>query len=144
MALSSPRKTFRGLRTLPLEFQDPDVQLVAQAIKQLQELSLLHPVEVKSTAASYTLEDHVLAVLGDATTGNVTITLLSAVGRKGRRVIVKKTDATANLVIIDPNASETIDGSTTLSLTQQYAVREMVSDGTNWQLVAAIGNATAL
>lgn len=144
MALISPRAQFRGLITVPLEFADPSVLMVAQALRQLQARSLRHPIEIASVTANYSMSDIDLIILADATAGDVTISLLSAVGRYGRRVIVKKIDASVNLVIIDPSGTETIDGSSTISLTQRYAMREMLSDNANWQLIGAIGNATAL
>ena len=144
MVVASPRKDFRGLRQVPLEFDDERVLLLAKAIQQLQERAREHPVDVVSKTADYTMLDVDLAVLADATSGDVTITLQTAAGRKRRRVIVKKTDSSSNLVVIKPNGSETIDGASTISLTQENAVREMVSDGTNWRLISALGNAEAL
>lgn len=78
----------------------------------------------------------------DATDGDRTVFLPTAVGREGRRAGVKKTDTSANLVTIDPNGSETIDGETTLKLASPQAYREMQSDGVNWILVGAIGYTT--
>lgn len=144
MALASPRQNYRGFRSVPLEFEDPQSLLLARAIIQMQERLRRHPIEVVAVTAAYTVLDIDLLILADATAGNVTVTLPTAVAREGRRIAVKKTDATVNLVIIDPDGTETIDGSTTISLTQQNALREMVSDGTNWQLISAIGTATAL
>lgn len=144
MALVSPRASFRSLRTVPLEFADEKLVLLAKAIQQAQERLVRHPIEVASVTADYTALDIDQLIKADATTGNVTVTLPTAAGRTGRRIIVKKTDSTNNLVIIDPDGSETIDGSSSISLTQLNASREMMSDGTNWQLISAIGNATAL
>ena len=146
MAVLSPRADFRALAPVPDEWPNAREHrtLLARAIRQLQGLIRRHPVEVVSTATDYTMVDVDSLILVDATVGNRTVTLLTAAGRKGRRVIVKKTDSSANLVIIDPAGAETIDGSSTISLTQLNAARGMMSDGTNWRLISAIGNATAL
>lgn len=144
MALTTPRTAFRDLRRVPLEFADSNLLQLAHAILQLQNRAKRHPIEVRSKTADYTALDVDQLILVDATAGNVTITLPTAVSRRGRRIIVKKTDSSNNLVIIDPDGSETIDGSSSISLTQLNASREMMSDDTNWQLISAIGNATAL
>lgn len=144
MVVTSPRKDFRNFRTVPLEYDDERLVMLAKAVQQVQERVRRHAIEVVAVTANYTMLDIDLLILADAAAGNVTVTLLTAAAREGRRVIVKKTDVSSNLVIIDPAGSETIDGSATLSLTQRYAMREIVSDGTNWHLISAIGNATSL
>lgn len=142
--VTSPRQNYRRLRTIPLQFDDPDLLLLAQALEQASERLRRHPVEVVSVTASYTMLDIDLIVKMDATDGDRTVFLPSAKAREGRKAGVKKIDSSANLVVIDPDGTETIDGSTTISLTSENAYREMVSDGTNWVLTGAIGNATAL
>jgi len=90
---------------------------------------------VLETGSSYTVAVGVTVVLADATSGNITITLPAAADNEDRMIAVKKTDASANTVTVDGNASETIDGSATQVLTSQYDVIMMVSDGTNWNTV---------
>jgi hypothetical protein len=48
---------------------------------------------------------------------------------------IKKIDSGAGNVIIDGNASETIDGATTYTLTTQYESVTIVSDGATWWIV---------
>ncbi len=146
MVLTSPRASARPMQAVPQEWADPvdHARLTANAVRALQGRSILHPVDVTSTSANYTMTDVDLVILGDATTADITIGLLTAAGRMGRRIIVKKTDASVNLVIIDPAGSETLDGVASLGLSQKNAVREYVSDGANWRLVSALGNATSL
>lgn len=43
-----------------------------------------------------------------------------------------KIDSTSNKVIIDPNASETIDGDSILYIYDQWDYIQVQSDGTNW------------
>lgn len=77
--------------------------------------------------------DRNTTILVDATSGNITITLLpAATATDGFRVAVKKIDATANTVTIDGNASETIDGSLTQVLALQYDFLPLVTNASNW------------
>ncbi len=88
-----------------------------------------------SKTADYTAAatDHVILV--DASGGAVRITLPAASGATGREYQIKKTDASANNVIIDGNASETIDGSTTVSFNAQYQSYMIVCDGSTWWII---------
>ena len=146
MVIASPRAAFRGLSVVPTDWENSKdhLRLIANALRQLQEFSRKHPMEVVSASAAYTMVDIDLLILADATSAAFTVTLLTAAGREGRRIIVKKTDASENIVTIDAAGSETLDGATTVGLTQKNAVREYVSDGTNWRLISAIGNANQL
>jgi len=146
MALSSPRKDFRGQPSVPLAWPNPRewLVLVSQAIRVLQENTRKHPVGTTTCSTTYTMIDLDSLILAGATAADLSVFLLTATGRQGQVVSVKKTDASENLVVIDPVGSETIDGSSSISLTQQNAVRTMQSDGTNWRLIGSIGNATAL
>lgn len=146
MPVTSPRADFRGIFPAPLAWEDEREHrgLLARAIRQLQELFRLSPTQVVSATVNYTMVDIDVLILCNATTASFTVTLLTAAGREGREIYVKKTDASNNTVTIDAAGSETLDGSLTIILVQQYAVRGYKSDGTNWQLISAIGNATTL
>ena len=72
----------------------------------------------------------------DATLAASIITLLSAANRTGQQIIIKKIDVSANTVTIDPSGAETIDGAATNVLSSQYDSITLVSDGTNWIIVA--------
>ncbi len=73
-----------------------------------------------------------------ASGGAVTITFYAASGNAGKIITVKKTDSSANAVTLDGNASETLDGATTLSLPKQYDSATLVCDGTNWTILAKV------
>jgi len=73
-------------------------------------------------------------ILCDATSASFTITLPS-VATVGRHYNIKKIDSTANTVTLDGNASETIDGATTLVLGAQYQSVTIVSDGSAWWVI---------
>jgi len=138
MALQSPRTTGRRYNTVPLEHDDERDHryLLARAIQYLNEQ--LRPGGVRAVTAATTELMTDRLVLGDATGGAFTVTLLTAAGREGHEITVKKTDVSGNAVTIDGAGSETIDGATTVALSAQYSSRRLVSDGTNWHVIASI------
>jgi hypothetical protein len=78
---------------------------------------------------------HASHVNVDATAGAVTITLPTAVGITGRRYMVRKSDSSANAVVVDGDGSETINGATTYSLTSQYQPLTIIeSNGAGWMV----------
>ena len=87
-----------------------------------------------STSSSLTENIGLYTKLVDATSGNVTITLPTAV-ENFAAFIIKKIDSSTNTVIVDGNASETIDGDATITIYDQYNYIEIISDGTNWKVI---------
>jgi hypothetical protein len=63
--------------------------------------------------------------------GTTTITLPTAVGRKGKVYAVKNIGT--DTVTITTTSSQTIDGATSAALPFQYTILGVVSDGANWQ-----------
>jgi hypothetical protein len=96
--------------------------------------SLGLPVVSKTSAYTATISDH--TILCDATSAAFTISLPTAAGITGRRYTIKKTDASANAITVDPAGSETIDGAATKSLSAQWDWLTVQSDGTNWRTVS--------
>ncbi len=87
------------------------------------------------TGTTHTAGDEYFIRVDDDTAGSaVTITLPAAASNEGVLYHIKKLGTTAN-VTIDGNASETIDGSTTISLVDQYESKELISNGTNWDII---------
>jgi hypothetical protein len=79
-------------------------------------------------------------LLCDATGGAFNVNLLAAAtAGTGFALIVKKIDSSANAITIDGNASETIDGETTKTLSSQYQSCLLVCDGTNWHVASENG-----
>lgn len=77
-------------------------------------------IVAKSANYTVTANDHTIEC--DATSGAITLTLPAVSGAQaGTQYTLKKTDASANAVTFDGNASETIDGATTVSTTTQWA-----------------------
>lgn len=88
-----------------------------------------------SKTANYTITANDTVILGDATSGNVTITLPLASIASGYRFCIKKSDSSANSVIIARSGSDTIDGSTSATVSVQYVSLTVVSDGSNWYII---------
>jgi hypothetical protein len=86
-----------------------------------------------STALTVTDEDVVL-VDDDTAGAQVTITLPAA-AEVNYPVRIKKLGTTAN-VVIDGDDAETIDGTTTITLSSQYQAVTLVSDGNGWHVFA--------
>lgn len=91
------------------------------------------PIATKTTTYTTTNADGV--ILCDATAGAFTVTLVTASGNTGLTQTFKKTDSTASVVTIDANGSQTIDGSLTYALSQQWTHVTLVSNGSNWMIV---------
>lgn len=89
-----------------------------------------------NTARTITASGNVLAadvmILGNAAGGAITVSLPAAAASSGKRLTVKKIDASANAVTIDGSGAETIDGAATVSLTAQYQSITIVCDGSTW------------
>lgn len=84
----------------------------------------------KTGAYTATDADYVI----DCTSGTFTVTLPASSGRTGRILIIKNSGA--GTITVDGNASETIDGATTYAMAVQYATVQIMSDGTNWKIIA--------
>ena len=87
-----------------------------------------------SVSTDYTIneDDHFIEV--DATSGDVTLTLppVTAGIVAGQPLTIKKIDSSANLVILDGDGSETIDGATTHTLYAEDETVSIISNATEW------------
>lgn len=88
--------------------------------------------EIKAKTAAYTVLSIDGVILANAATAGFTVTLPSAVSLRRREFVIKKTDATANVVTVGTTSSQTIDGAATKTLTVQWQTLRVVSDGANW------------
>jgi len=91
------------------------------------------PLATKTTTYTTTNADGV--ILCDATSGAFTVTLVSAVGNTGLTQTFKKIDSGANVVTVDANSTQTIDGVLSMGLSAQWTWFTAVSDGSNWMIV---------
>jgi hypothetical protein len=87
-----------------------------------------------TTTTSVTETSGEVIVLADATSGNLTVNLPTAVANTAK-ITVKKIDSSANTVIIDGNTTQTIDGSLTKTIEFQYTSVSLISNGSNWFIV---------
>ena len=101
----------------------------SNAARSLVDLATSRLVTTYSSAQTldYTVDDLVLV------SGNTTLTLPAAATRM--QFVIKKTDSNATTVTLDGNASETIDGSVTHTMTEQYSSLTICSDGSNWHII---------
>jgi len=88
---------------------------------------------IKTVTASTVLDPLDQIVYGNAG-GNITITLPSAAGQEGTWLNIKKLNA-SNTITIAAAGSDTIDGLSTVVLTQQYTSLEFVSNGVSSWLI---------
>jgi hypothetical protein len=89
------------------------------------------------TSGSVLLDDKNNVVLGDCSSGALTVDLQTAVGRRGLQYHIKKIDSTANVVTIDPSGTQTIDGQLSGVLSAQYNFLTIVSDNSNWFVIGS-------
>ena len=87
------------------------------------------PTAVNYTAAPWDI------VLVTTTAGKVTITLPLAASCPGKPINVKKVSADGNVMEIDAQGAELIDGAANLQVTGQYNCSTLVSDGSNWWII---------
>ena len=73
----------------------------------------------------------------DASSASVSATLpAAATAGNNFEITIKKVDSSANAVTVDGDGSETIDGATTQTLSDQYDSIVIVCDGTEWHIKA--------
>ncbi len=92
-------------------------------------------IAVTSITEDYTVLATDAIILADATAGNITVTLPTAVGIAGRVYIIKKTDTTSNKVIIEGNGVETINLELNQGLAFEGDAPQLASDNANWHFV---------
>ena len=84
---------------------------------------------VSSGPYSAAISDGVILV-----TGTFTIDLPTAIGNTGRYLVIKNIGT--GTITVDASGTQTIDGALTYTLTLQYEVVTIVSDGSNWHIIA--------
>ena len=107
-------------------------------LKQSSPTSTLHVTgsvayAVTTTASGITLgETHYIVLV----TGTVTITLPAASGCTGRTYVIKNALTGPGTVTVGRTGTDTIDGTTSLSLAVANKTTTVVSDGSNWRIIA--------
>jgi hypothetical protein len=87
----------------------------------------VNSISTATTAGSTASTDYVYFI-----SGTTTLTLPTAVGNTNRYTL-KNTGT--NTVTINTSSSQTIDGSTSITLAVRYTALDIVSDGTNWNII---------
>ena len=88
------------------------------------------PYVAKSADYTTTATDGLIAV--DASGAARAITLITAVGNSGLQQTIKKTDSSVNIVTVDANTTQTIDGALTRGIPIQHGWLQVTSNGANW------------
>ncbi len=97
---------------------------------------LLKP-QVNSVTDTYSATDLDHTILADASSGDFTVTLPELSTVVGKILAIKNVGATGT-VTVDGNASETIDGATTLGLAEQYQSVLLHAGSSEWSKVSEV------
>lgn len=95
--------------------------------------SLTYPYTSVTTTYAVTANDYFV----NCASGTFTVSLPTASGITGKLYVIKNSGT--GVITVDPNGSETIDGSTTKTLTQ-YNTLSIQSNGTNWVISSSGGD----
>ena len=93
------------------------------------------PVAVSTKTSSYSVLSTDCVLKANCTTGAVVFTLPTASSSTGRIFYLKKIDATTNLMSIQGNGSDLIDGQNVQSSSIQWTSFTVVCDGTTWSIL---------
>src|SRR5688572_20985072 len=88
-----------------------------------------------SKTSAYTLTALDTRIRADATSAAFTLTLPTAVDITGKTYGFKKVDVSTNIVTIDPNSTQTVEGLDNWKLRYPNDYVEIVSDGANWRVI---------
>lgn len=120
-------------------------RVTTSAFQMLEELVLSQGAtfnrrSVSSTPITLTDDDFIV----ELAVGGVTVNLPAASGRAGKVYLIKDAGGNAGTTAhtIDPNSTEQIDGSSTLTLEVDFDGVFIASDGTGWMVLARNGAAT--
>ncbi|UES58500.1 hypothetical protein GFK91_24440 [Roseibium aggregatum] len=141
-------KTSDGVNdVVRLSVSDLAVQLLPTLSEGIGEATISRINDTLSKAAAYTVttSDDNAVIKADASSGDVSITLLPAATAGDKfRTIVKKVDPTQNLVTIAADGAETIDGLSSITLEGKYEGVTLRCDGTGWVIEALTGQSVSV
>jgi hypothetical protein len=143
MPTSSPGRLFKG-DSPPTEQEQSDLW-IGQTDGYLYRhdgvnFKVIAPASAAATApvsrtGSYAAAAGDGTALVDATLGQVTATLPTAVGNAGQRLTFVKVDGSANAMVIATTGGQTISGNANLTVTVRWTSVIVESDGSNWVIV---------
>ena len=87
----------------------------------------INNISTATTAAAASTTDYVYLI-----SGTTTLTLPTAVGNTNRYTLK---NVGTNIVTINTTSSQTIDGSTSITMSVRYTALDVISDGTNWNIL---------
>ena len=87
----------------------------------------VNTISTNTTAGAAATTDYVYLI-----SGTTTLTLPTAVGNTNRYTLK---NVGTNTVTINTTSSQTIDGSTSLTMSVRYTALDVISDGTNWNII---------
>jgi hypothetical protein len=90
---------------------------------------------VVTKSSAYTALGGDYCILVNASGGDVTITLPGVTGLSGKEFYIKKTDSSENVVNIDGDGAEQIDGWASINCYQQYDAYHIITDGSSWHIL---------
>lgn len=93
-------------------------------------VSTMNDLAVKTVTENTVLTTDDYLVLADASSGQITVTLPGATTCPNKRFKVKRISASNNVIVA--SAGGTIDGAASLTISAQWIMRSVVSDGVNW------------
>lgn len=97
---------------------------------------------INAKTGAYTLvKDSDYLITTDADSADFTVTLPAASSCSGQVFLIKHIGSTG-LCTVDAGSGVTIDGNRYMYLVQQYACATIISDGTNWHVIASYGGRT--
>jgi hypothetical protein len=117
-------------------FNNPKADGGDATIARPSDWNAVHRVGITALSANTTLDathDHIAATAG---AGGITLTLPAAASSNGFIYTIKKVDSAVGVVTVDGNASETIDGSLTYLLSNQYQFVTISCDGSTWHVTS--------
>jgi len=83
--------------------------------------------------ASYNLVAPACYILNNSS--SAIYTLPDATQAKGKEIILKKISGLLEIVTINPQSGQTIDGASSYSMVTQYSYVKFISDGSNWYII---------
>jgi hypothetical protein len=91
---------------------------------------------ITSSDSPYTVTEIDELIRVDTTSGNVTINLPAIATSDGRELNIKRVSGGNNIVTIDANSTETIDGNTTLVIYAKYMGYTLRADAASeWNII---------
>jgi len=123
--------------TLKIESTDTRDQLLAAILALINSQGFFYSTAIKTVNYTVNIADDGKLLLIDASGGNVTLALPTPTASlDGFAIGVKKTDNSANTVILDPSGAANIEGAGTFTLRLQNGTAIAICNGTEYYLVS--------